>query len=79
MQETDKAAGIADRLFEPDDWFGGAGAGVIQERRVFGPAEGFVRRCYGEDKEDSVGGAGKEGEQGWFGERVDVVVGESWR
>ena len=76
MQQPNEPAGIADRLFEPDDRFGGAGAGVRRERCVFGRAEGFVGGCYGEDEEEGVGGAREEGEEGWLGEGVDVVVGE---
>lgn len=79
MQESNKPAGIADGLLEPDDGFVGAGTVVGGGQGVFGAAEGFIGGCDGEDEEESVGGTRKEGEQGGFGEGVNVVIGERLR
>ena len=76
MQEADEPAGVADGLLEPDDGLSGAGTVVGGEGGVFGVAERFVGCCDGEDEQEGVGWAGKEGEQGGVGEGVDVVVGD---
>lgn len=61
MQQADEPACIADRLFEPGDGLGRAGAGVFGEEGVFLHARGFVGAGNGENEEEGVGGPRDEG------------------
>jgi hypothetical protein len=62
VQKADEAACVAYGLFEPDDGFGRAAAGVAWVCCLFGGVKGMVGLAAGEEEEESKGGAGERRE-----------------
>ena len=73
VQQADQAAGVADRLLEPDDRLVGPASVVVGLGGVFVAPEALVRVVDGEDEQEGVGRAWHEGEEVRVRDAVDVV------
>ncbi len=80
MDESDTAACLADRLQEPADGLLGSFSGVVEGFiLVFSHAVCVPGRGQRYDNEEGEGGTRDQGEEGGFGEGVDIVPFQVWR